>query len=278
MSGFIPFAGSSGANQNLNNTYERLGQGAVGAGTQITAGSGSKGSYSASLGTTSNAWSGFWVLFPTASTSNTRYLVDISIDNGSTVYAPNIYIEPNSSNGAGICVVFIPLNVASGSVVKARAQGSGAGNVFIWLLGIVTNSQSPPMFTTMAALTADTTNTRAGSSDIAMVASGSTTFSEGVSSTATQYGALLAIIGTSSVGQVSTGQAALLNLATGAAASETIITGWPVEAILAATSFRASTPSLIYKTIPASTRLSGQVLAATVGANDKFTLGLYGFS
>ena len=276
MSGFTSFASGSGANQNLDNTYERLGQGAVGVGSACTAGAGSKGT-GASIGTTSSAWSGFWIYVQAASTSNNRYLVDISNDNGSTWFVSNLYIEPNGS--APVFAIFVPLNVAAASVMTFRAQGNGAGTVRVWLMGVVTNSQSPPMFSSMTALNVDTTNTRPGQSDLTMVASGSTTFSEIEDSTVATYGALMAVVGGPTTGAVTTSQATLLNIGTGAAASETIIGALSVYSNSgSAASFRSQAPLLLYKTIASGSRLSVQMLSTTQGANDLYQCGLYGFA
>lgn len=279
MGGYISFAGAGGANQNLDNTYERIGQGAVGAGVSVVAGSGSKGSYATIGDVGSTAWAGFWVYVWAASTSSTRYLIDLSTGaNGSeVVFVPNLYIEPNVA--VPIIAIFLPLNVAASAHIRCRAQGSGAGNLNIWLKGVLSNSQSAPMFNTMTALAVDTTNTRAFTSDITMVASGSTTFTTIKDPTAATYGAILTVVGVSSVGAVTTTQPTLLNVATGAAASETIIDGLASGATSgSAASFRTEPSSLIYKSVASGARISVQMLAGTVGANDKYTCGIYGFS
>lgn len=280
MSQYINMAsGGGGANQNLNNSYESLGFTTTFVGTACTAGNGSKGSASATLGTTAAAWSGFWLYIAWASTSNARYLVDVSKDGGSTWFVTNFYIEPSGS-GDPASGYWFPLNVAASSDIRIRAQGvSGSGTVRAWVRGVLTNSQSPPAFNTFTALNADTTNTRPSGGDVTMVANGSTTFTELVASTGAQYGGLAAVLGGPSGGAVTTGQMVMLALATGAAASETVIARHAAGTNNAsAASFRGQPGIYIEKTIAASTRLSVQVFSNTQGANDMAVVGLYGFS
>lgn len=272
-----PSAGSTPAN--VDNTYESLGFSSTFVGTPCTAGNGSKGSASATLGSTSAAWSGFWLYIAWSSTSNSRYLMDISKDGGSTWFVANFYVEPSIS-GTAVSMFWFPLNVASGCDLRIRSQSNGAAQTFrAWVRGVVTNSNSRPLFSTFTALNADTTNSRPSGSDITMVASGSTTFSELVASTAATYGALAAVLAAPSGGAVTTNQMVMLALASGAAAAEAIFARHGNAANSAsAASFRTQPGLLVDKAIPAGTRLSCQVFSNTQGANDKALVGLYGFS
>lgn len=279
MASYVTGGGTSGGSPvNLNNTYESLGFTTSFVGTACTSGNGSKGSASATLGTTSAAYSGFWLHVTWASTSNSRYLADVSFDGGSTWAIQNFYAEPNSS-GMSTAAYWFPMNVPNGSDIRIRSQSTGTTTFRAWVQGALTNANSLPMFNTFTALNADTTNSRPSGGDITMVANGSTTFTTLVASTAAEYGAIMAVIGAPSTGAVTTGQMVMLNVATGAAASEVVIGRLAAGAQQAsAASFRTQGGVTLLKTIAAGTRLSAQVQSNTQGANDLAVVGLYGFS
>ena len=278
MSSFVSFASSGGANQNLNNSYETLGYGTAGTGTLVTANASAntKGSYSASLGTTAADWAGFYLHIGSASASTVRYIVDVSLDNGSTVHVPNLYLEPGQT--VGPTVIWIPLFVASGAVIVARIQAStGAATLRVGVQGVVDNSQSAPMYTTMTALNIDTAATRAGTADIAFQDNAGTTYGAIVASTGAEYKAFLFSPGSNGTNP-GTSQAALLKFATGAAASEVEFGDWPIWVMNAAAPYNVDR-SLAYfeRTIAASTRLSVKPLVATPGT-DNLRMAAYGFS
>jgi hypothetical protein len=89
----------------------------------------------------------------------------------------------------------------------------------------------------------------------------------------------MAVLGGPSTGAVTTGQAVMLNIATGAAASETVVARLAAGAQSAsAASFRAQPGVTFFKSIASGTRLSAQIQSNTQGANDLATVGLYGLS
>lgn len=272
------FPGTGGGSPvNLDNTYESLGFTTSFVGTACTSGNGSKGT-AVTMGTTSAAWSGFWLYVAWASTSNARYLIDISFDGGSTYAIQNYYVEPNST-GAPVAAYWFPMNVANAADMRVRAQSTAATTFRAWVQGALTNANSAPMFNTFTALNADTTNTRPSGGDITMVNNASTTFTTILDPTVATYGALMAVLGGPSTGAVTTAQMVMLNIGVGAAASEVVIGRLAAGAQNAsAASFRAQPGLTIFKTIASGVRLSVQVKSNTQGANDLAVVGLYGLS
>ena len=274
--------GAAGANANLNNTYEYAGVDAGGLSTLLTGnvsgntkGSASPLSAEGSAGVTANAWAGFWVYINGSSAGSTRWLIDISFDNSATWAVSNLYAEPGA--GATPMRVFIPLNVPAGSTITARAQASASSSptVRVGLKGVVRNASSPPLFTTMASLTADTSTTRASSADISTVASGSTTWATVVASTAATYGELLAIPGSGTT--VTTAELGMIRLGVGAAASEVELAGRdPVQYASALPSVARSVVSRIERSVASGLRISAQFVKATAG--ETMRLALYGFA
>lgn len=278
MSGYTSFASGGGSPVNLDNTYESLGFTTTFVGTACTSGNGSKGTTSATLGTTSAAYSGFWLYVAWASTSNSRYLMDVSFDGGSTWAIQNFYVEPSTS-GTSVAPYWFPMNVPVSSDIRIRSQSTGATTFRAWVQGALTNANSAPMFNTFTALNADTTNTRPSGGDITMVNNASTTFTTILDPTVATYGALMAVIGAPSTGAVTTLQTVMLNIGVGAAASEVVIGRLAAGAQNAsAASFRAQPGVTLLKTIASGARLSAQVKSNTQGANDLATVGLYGLS
>lgn len=280
MSGFTSFAAAAGANQNLDNSYETIGYDTNGVGTLVSANGSAhtKGAYaSAQLSAaTANAWAGFYLMIGTGSASTSRQIMDISFDGGSTTHVPNLYYEPNSNNG--LIMVWIPLAVAAGSQVMARIQASaGSQTVRLGIIGVVRNSQSAPMYTTMTALAVDTTNTRAGTSSISMQNNAGTTYGTIVASTGAQYSAFLFSPGHSGTNPA-TAQNALLRFATGAAASEVEFGLAGATILNSATPFNISRQMPSYeRTIASGTRLSVKPLVATPGTDTLF-MAAYGFA
>jgi hypothetical protein len=276
VSAFTSFAAGSPANQ--NNAYQALGYNANGSKTTITAtGVNGKGAY-AVLGTTSSAWSGFWLVFGQGSASTARYLIDISIGatGSEVVLVPNFYAEPNQT--VAPLTVFIPLNVATGVQLSARCQSSSSGaTMAVAVVGVATNADSAPLFSTMAALTADTANTRISTTNVTLVGSGSTTYTSLVDPTSTTYGALLWSIGQSGTTPATSqeGRAAILTSPTGGGGEAEAFAG---GVFMLATSTVYKNPYyLTTKQFASGIRISGQVIAGTPGT-DTIRFGLYGFS
>lgn len=267
-----PIGGGSSQPSNPDVALESVGLTAYG-GTTVTSGSSNtKGSY-ASLGTTSNNWSGVWVCWTTASSSSARYLVDIRIG-GSTVWIPDLYIAPSSAAVGPTGCLYLPLLLASGTAIDARCQSSvGSATLPISVVGVVASSATYPGFTTMTALNPDTTNTICGAAAIPI----DNGWDEIVASTSTTYGSLLALVGRASTAPGTGAYAALVSVGTGAAASET--------AIIQGSAWMGSTaPYMVNQALPrrdksiaSGTRLSAKAAASSPGS-DGLTVGLYGFS
>jgi hypothetical protein len=277
MSGYTSFA-SGGAIANLNTTYETVGVTSSGTGSLITAGSpaNTKGTYVQLSASTSSAWSGFYVLATAANSSGTRYLIDISTGAGGaeTVVIPDIYIMPGTA-GSGVQALFFPINIPSGTRVAARCQASGASStVQVAIIGEVSVAGSRPMYSSTELLAAaDTANTRASSVSVTTVSTAGTGWTQVVSSTARQYGALVTNLGATSVAPVNS-QTLNLRLATGAAASEVLF--WSsLHSNTSANPLTGRIPNTpIYRTTASSTRVSMEILAGVAG--DAFHPQVYG--
>jgi len=269
MSGYVNFSNASAANLNLNNNYEALGFGASGGGTTITAGSteNSEGSY-VSLGVNTANWAGFALWLGPASTSSVRFLVTVSIG-GVTVLANNLFALP--STNAGWLSVHLPLNVPSGSDIQVKVRSSGGlATLLAAIVGVVRNAQSPPCFTSLVALNADTTNTLASPTNTPT----SNTWTAAIASSAAAYDALMVIA--SGTGNTSAApQNATIRLATGAASSEVEFFRLPFQASTTAPTTRA-VHALIQKSFASGVRFSAAILAATTTDNGR--VGLYGLT
>lgn len=274
MSQWISFASGSSSPVNPDNSFESLGFGTSGALTNVLGGAANtKGSYS-TIGTTSNQWSGFWLIGGQSDNAGARVLADVSIDNGSTVKVPNVYLRPGSGgNASNSTALFFPINVPSSSVIRVRMQDSSGGtNMGFAVRGVITNANSPPCFDNAEALTAVTATTRASSINTALVSS--VAWTEQVASTARAYGAMMMLPGDSTVDP--TNQIMNLALATGAAASETEVWRQALSVLAANPYYRGDDTQLIQKSFASGVRLSACALAASPGTST-VCVGLYGF-
>lgn len=279
MPGGLVFGGS-GANQNLNNTYEFLGFGS-GDGTSVAAAgsTNTKGSYTqlsgaGGGGVTVNNLRGIYVMPLVSSAAGTRFLADISFDGGTTANIPNVYLQPGTPTYGSTPGVYFPMAIAAGANIQVRHQSATASATARYaVVGAIANSQSPPGFSTCAAINAaDTTNTRPNTTNIPLTDA----WTELVASTATQYGAILAVAGDNGT-TPGTSQAVGVQVGTGAAASETAIMRWLAAATTTGPLLARGFSPLIEKTIASSTRLSAKAYGAVAGT-DNIRVQLFGFS
>lgn len=270
MSGFTSFASAGGANLSLNNTYDPLGFAADGAGTLVTAntGGGIKGVF-VSLGMSTASWAGFLLWIGTSSSSAARHLIDVRAG-ASSIIVSNLYYHTGSTTAWR--PVYIPLNVASATEMFVAIQSNSTGGqaVRFAIQGIVRNSQSPPLFSSMVSLSADTANTRASTIDVPLT----DTWTQLIPATAATYDAMLFDVGMGASNPV-TQQSATVFLGTGAAASEAAFYQYPVVANTTDPRLPGGLSGLVERQIPSGTRLSAKIDAATSG--DNFRVGAYGF-
>jgi hypothetical protein len=271
----LTFNGGSGGGGPFNADFkiEPIGTGTDGTGTDVQAGSANTKGTASTLGTTTNSWKGFTLELQVASV-NARFLVDVSVDGGSTWVIPNLYAGPSTS--ASTVVYEIPLNVASGSSIKVRCQSStGSAHIRAYVDGWVSQgSGDPPGFTIADVLVAaDTTNTRASTTDVSMDATG-TTWTELVTSLAHDYGALL--VSVSENATVPSTQGGRVRLATGAAASEVFQWGRAISLNSTSGSGSGRFTGLSRRSYTTGQRVSGNVWVATPGT-EKLAVGLIGF-
>ena len=284
MSGYTSFA-SGGSPVNIDTSYIYAGITSAGAATQLTSGAiNTKGSYVELTASTSADIAGFWLLINTANASANRYLIDIATGAAASevVLVPDVYSQPGTL-GAGDQVVFIPLNITSGTRVSARCQCNGAsGTVNVAVIGEVRTANHPPLYNSCERVSSTPAGspqaTTPSNTDITAVTTAATGWTTINASTARDYGALVAIGGPRiSAAAPTTAQAVSLRLATGAAASE-VLFAQTTTTVATANPAVARWPGLaVYKSIPSGTRISGEVLAGTAGASDIFSPLVLGF-
>lgn len=276
MSGFTSFASAAGANQNLNNSYEFIGF-STGAGTTISApgSTNTKGVYSDGiLGTTSNAWKGFYVISSAGSAASARFLLDISLDGGTGTAVPDLFLQPGTPAYGGSAGYYFPLAVASSVSIRARVQSATASaSLAVAIVGIISNAQSPPCFSTCTAINAaSTADTLAASTNIPLT----NAWTELKDSTAAEYGAILAVAGFNGT-LPGTAQGVGLQVGTGANPNEASVMQWISAAHTASPVLKNSVSPLIEKTFASGIRLSARAYGATAGT-DNFRIQLFGFS
>lgn len=263
--------GGSGPNQKLDNTYEPMGLG-TGTGLQVTSGASNDALGTAlSLGVTANAWAGFFLMCNGGGAS-VRFSVTLRIGSaGGAIIVPDLYIPAASSDGPG--VIFVPLAVAAGVEVFAQLRSSTASSTGqVSLLGVIRNSQSPALFSSMVALNFMTSETRVSSINVP------TSNVETVIKTATSedYDALMVIGGVGST-VPATSQLCHVRISIGDAAEGP----WTALASFMAKLNSASpyTPHivgpLIEKHIPAGKLIAAAILAVTT--TDNLRVGLWAF-
>jgi len=284
MSGYTSFA-SGGSPVNIDTSYIYAGITSAGAATQLTGGAiNTKGSYVELTDSTSADIAGFWLLINTANASANRYLIDIATGAATSevVLVPDVYSQPGTL-GAGDQVVFIPLNITSGTRVSARCQCNGAsGTVNVAVIGEVRTANHPPLYNSCERVSSTPAGspqaTTPSNTDLTGVVTAGTGWTTINASTARTYGALVAIMGIRVSGAApTTAQPGSLRLATGAATAETLFAQTP-STMNTANPAVPRWPGLpIYKSIPANTRISGEVLVGTAGASDIFSPLVLGF-
>ena len=274
MSQLIYFGGSGGggANQNLDNTYQVVGEGSDGAGTVVQAHSSvnTKGSAAQLVASTAAEFAGFWLWYGAASTSAASFLVDLKVD-GTTIIS-NLPLIPAGNAGYGR--VFIPLRIPAGSEITAVCQANtSSASLRLYITGPLDNDQSPPLYGSMVALASvDTGASRASSIDVTVSAKGSPTYAQIIASTADAYGAFL-IVATPNAGSP-TAQSVLVSIAAGGSGSEVPFGVVPLRLNNTDPKMVHSISALIEHAVPAGSRISLSVAGATTG--DTFRGNVYG--
>lgn len=266
---YVAFGGSSQPG-NPNQTTEPLGYGASGAGVTLTAGGSSNtlGSYT-SVGTTSNAWSGFILEVTYVSNTAQRYQINIRIG-GSTVILEKYFVAP----ATGPVRVRVPIALPTSTSIDAAVQASQASlTCAITLTGIIASSSEYPGFSTGATWLDTVATTYASSTDVPIT----NTWTQLVASTSAQYGALLPVVSINGTNPT-VAQRIVVILGTGASSSE-------VEFHRFRTPIASGTPYIINangipieKVIASGTRLSAKIDAGNLASGDSVRIGLWGIN
>lgn len=264
----VPPASASGANLNLNNTYETCGQGDDGLGVLVTSGGAGNtyGSYT-NLCTLSAAAKGGFLFVGPGNNSNTRLLITAR-QNGATDFLVNQYVELGTSS---VVRIPVPAAIAAGALDVKISGDAASRTARISFEAALSNSQSAPLFALCEGINSDTATTRP-TGDVTLATSG-TTFDTIVASTANTYGAFV-VGGAASGSTPATSQSAKYSLATGAAASETIIFDQLLWTVAATTPFNGRSPANFDKSVASGSRLSMRGLA--VVGTDVVRFGITG--
>jgi hypothetical protein len=267
MSGFLPSAG--GVIGIPNTTYEFLGRGTYGAGTSVTSGSPNVlGSYT-TIGTTTAAWSEFELEFGNVGLASARWLVSVRLA-GTTVVLQEYFYTGANVTTQGAQRVRIPVAVPAGTLIEIAARASSGSQSFnVGIIGTVASANMFAGFSSFAALTSDTLNSRASSIDVPLDG----TWTQLVATTAANYSALLASIGDNG-SALATAQMVDVSIGIGGAGSEVPIYQFSAQAGTTAPYFLRANSRPIFRGIPAGTRLSARVLALTPGT-DKGRVGIW---
>jgi len=209
------FGGSGATYANANATTEMCDASVDGSGTTVQASTSNVIGDYATLCTTAAAWSGFDLYVASSSTAAARWLLTITLNNGSSDLPP-IYVQPGGGPSTGPVRLRFPIQVASGATVRIKAQSStGSATVKTYIQGIVASATVPPGYTTVEAINAvDTTNTRPSTIDIP----GTSTWTQLSASTSATYGAMLMACGDN--GTSNTNQSVSIAIGKGAGPTE----------------------------------------------------------
>lgn len=263
MSQFISFASGGVSPVNLDTDYEVAGIGTTGAGTTLTsAGSNTAGTPVQLLAASTFDYHGVVVVLGPENTSADRYMVDVSFDGGSTWAIPNLFVH-NSATTQWTPVYF-PLSVGTGADIRARLRCSNAAKTkVVYVIGIKRQAASPPGYTSVVSLTADTTTTRPDNANVPLT----NTWTELITSTSDAYGGLLAIVGDNG-STPGTAQSALVTIGTGGSGSEAAYAA-PFSVFIGTANpiIRNGFSRTFEKAIPSGTRLSARINATTTGDN-----------
>jgi hypothetical protein len=274
MSSYFLVNSGGGQPANPNHNFEHFGYDGAppGGGTLITpGGSNTKTATPITLGTATADLCGLVVHLGGPSVSNLRTLTDLTIDNGATWFAPNLFAW--LTDNGGWRSIFVPLKVPAGSTIKTRGQStSGAGTYRIAIDGIEANANAAPGFTSMDALNVDLANTRPASPDIPVTDA----WAQMVAATSVDYGALMAAV--SYNGSTPTAaQYARFQLGVGAVGSETEVSRHPIQIMTSAALVEGAPGPLWEHRVAAGSRISGRVAAANLASGDSLRAIVYGF-
>lgn len=267
---------SGGSPVNLDTNKEPIGWGSNGALTTITSSAtpNALGATSATLGTTANAWAGFYIYVNQPSGPFDYYQVDLSFDGGATWPVLGLHYEP--SNTASVAPIRLPIKVSAGADVRARLRASSPSlTLRVALEGIIRTAASPPCFTSLVPLNINTAATGVATTVTLVHA---TAWTLTITSTVADYGGLLVMYGSHTSGATpNDSQYAAALVGIGASGSEVEVSRDAVYLIASGNSIRAVGCGVVEKAIPAGTRIASAVRAAVAdGTTDRIGIGVYG--
>jgi hypothetical protein len=279
MGAYLNFAsGVSIANQDTD--YELIGFGS-GAGTNINSGgtNHSKGSYvqlaaGGTAGVTVNDVAGLYLYIFVSSSGGVRFLVDISINGGSSALVTDLYAQPGTNTpGAGV-PIYLPLNIPAGSDVQIRTQASTNNTTCNFaIIGVKRSAQSRPCFGNCEHIIApDTTNTRPSGTNVPL----SNAWTQLNASTSRSYGALLGVMGDNGTNPA-TAQPISGAIGVGASSAEVEIGRWMATQLTTAPNLVRGYSPLFEKAVASGSRISARAYGATAGSDNlRFqVLGFY---
>ncbi len=232
-----------------------------------------KGSYTQLVASLSGSVNGFFVIVSAVTTSNRSYLLDIATGGAGseTVIVANLPVQIGGDYHGGNFVVFVPLPISSGTRVAARCQSStGSSQIFMSLL-TVAGELSNLLTSAVASTYGATTGTSRGTSiDPGAVADTKGTYVQMTAATSTSNNLkwLIVLVGNQSNAAMSVATWAL-DIATGAAASETVVV--PDLIFSSSTAFDAVIPGFycLPVDIANGTRIAARAKCTITDATDR---------
>ena len=245
-----------------------LGGGTYGALVTANTTANTKGSWTELLASTSEEAVGIYVDISSATASG-RYLLDIGTGAAAAESAviANIPFAAGSSAVVNVSLpgFYVPLSIASGTRISARCQSSTAGGVQLQVSIYVVGGSGSATVTTYGADTSDS-----GGTEVDPGASANTkgAYSEIASATSADHDTFIAIV-TGKANAVPTTAAFVMDIATGAAASESIV----IPNLAFSSNDSADSVGPIVFSFPLSissgTRLAARAAATTNDATDR---------
>jgi len=98
----------------------------IGAGTTVTSGGANAYGTPVSIGTTSFAWSGFFL--DLTAPANGSYRITITLGSGGPTLVEDLFLDFAGNSGAGVPEIWCPVHVPSGAALYAKIQCSAASS------------------------------------------------------------------------------------------------------------------------------------------------------
>ncbi len=236
----------------------------------MTAGNAVKGSYATLIASTGFRYSGFYLMIgPIDAAAAITGLVDIAVGAAASeeVIVSDFYIESyNSSHVNSVCI-FVPVVIAAGSRVSARAQAStSGGTIDVGVMGITGDAYLPSGYRNSVGM--GVSGSRGSDIDAGATANTKGAYTQIVASTSNRIAALILSVG-SSLNSAPADADFLVDIAIGGAGSEVVIIPDILVVSESTTVFFPHAIGPFPVNIPAGTRIAIRCQSTTNDATDR---------